>query len=73
MSNNLIQALILKYKGEVLVAKANIKTFIDNPNGVADHPDQAATLDGLVKQLSDAEEQLNTLLTLQDDKEFIAE
>lgn len=73
MSNDLISALILKYKGEVLIAKANIKTFLDNPNGVADHPDQAGTLDGLVKQLSDAEEQLNTLLTLQDDKEFLSE
>ena len=71
MSNNLISALILKYKGEVLIAKANIKTFIDNPNGVADHPDQAGTLDGLVKQLSDAEEQLNTLTSLKDQKEFI--
>jgi len=71
--SDLISALILKYKGEVLVAKANIKHLLDNPSAVADHPDMAATLDGLVKQLNSAEEQLNTLLTLQDDKEFLSE
>ena len=31
----------------------------------------AETLDGLVKKLSDAEEQLNTLTSLKDQKEFI--
>ena len=69
--SDLINALILKYQGEVEVARANINVLLNNPNGVADHPDMAETLDGLVKKLSDAEEQLNTLTSLKDQKEFI--
>jgi len=69
MSNKLIDALIIKYQGEVEVAKANIDILLNHPNGVADHPDMAATLDELVKKLSDAEEQLNTLTSLQDQDE----
>ena len=69
--SNLIDALILKYQGEVEVARANIDVLLNNPTGVADHPDMAETLDGLVKKLSDAEEQLNTLTSLKDQKEFI--
>ena len=69
--SDLINALILKYQGEVEVARANIDVLLNNPTGVADHPDMAETLDGLVKKLSDAEEQLNTLTSLKDQKEFI--
>ena len=47
--SNLIDALILKYQGEVEVARANIDVLLNNPTGVADHPDMAETLDGLVK------------------------
>ena len=61
MSNNLIQALILKYKGEVLVAKANIKTFIDNPNGVADHPDIMDTIEKELDEISKYNDLLEVL------------
>ena len=71
MSNMLLDSLITKYQGEVQVARANIDAFLNNTSAVADHPDMAETLDGLVKKLSDAEEQLNTLTSLKDQKEFI--
>ena len=41
--SNLVDALIKKYEGEVLVAKANIDVLLNNPTGVADHPDMADT------------------------------
>jgi hypothetical protein len=69
--SNLIEALILKYQGEVEVAKANIDVLLNNPNGVADHPDMASTLDGLVKNLNSAQEQLSTLQCLETDKTFL--
>tara|TARA_B100001778_G_scaffold231387_1_gene192595 strand:- start:917 stop:1135 length:219 start_codon:yes stop_codon:yes gene_type:complete len=69
--SNLVKALILKYQGEVEVAKANIDVLLNNPNGVADHPDMASTLDGLVKNLNSAQEQLSTLQCLETDKTFL--
>ena len=70
--SKLVDALIKKYEGEVLVAKANIQILLHNPNGVADHPDMAGTLDGLVKTLHSAQEQLAALKCLEtDDKEFL--
>ena len=70
--SKLVDALIKKYEGEVLVAKANIQILLHNPNGVADHPDMAGTLDGLVKNLHSAQEQLSALRSLnKEDKEFI--
>ena len=64
--------MISKYEGEVKVAKANIDILLNNPNGVADHPDMAGTLDGLVKNLHSAQEQLSALRSLnKEDKEFI--
>ena len=73
--SNLVDALISKYKGEVQVAQANIDGFLNQPVGVGDHPDMADTLDGLVKKLNSAQEQLSTLQSLKEvkDKEFIVE
>ena len=73
--SNLVDALISKYKGEVQVAQANIDGFLNQPVGVADHPDMADTLDGLVKKLNSAQEQLSTLQSLKEvkNKEFIVE
>ena len=67
--SNLVDALIKKYEGEVLVAKANIDVLLNNPTGVADHPDMAGTLDDLVKKLNSAEEQLSALKKVKSDQE----
>ena len=67
--SNLVDALISKYKGEVQVAQANIDGFLNQPVGVADHPDMAGTLDDLVKKLNSAEEQLSALKKVKSDQE----
>ena len=67
--SNLVDALISKYKGEVQVAQANIDGFLNQPVGVADHPDMADTLDGLVKKLHSAQEQLFALRNLKNVKD----
>ena len=67
--SNLVDALISKYKGEVQVAQANIDVFLNQPVGVADHPDMADTLDGLVKKLHSAQEQLFALRNLKNVKD----
>ena len=37
--SNLIDALIAKYNGDILAAKANIKVYQNNPVGIGDHGD----------------------------------
>tara|TARA_R100000231_G_C5313155_1_gene161066 strand:+ start:980 stop:1204 length:225 start_codon:yes stop_codon:yes gene_type:complete len=69
MSKALLDSLILKYTGEVQVAKANIDVLLNNPTGVADHPDMVGTLDDLVKKLNSAEEQLSALKKVKSDQE----
>lgn len=69
--SNLVTALVAKYNGDVMVARANIENLLSNTNGVADHPDVVATLDGLINQLASAEEKLSTALKLEQDKTFI--
>ena len=72
--SNLVDALISKYKGEVQVAQANIDGFLNQPVGVADHPDMADTLDKLVKKLNSAEEQLSALKKVKlDQEQFLVE
>ena len=74
MSHILLNSLILKYKGEVEVAKANIDVLLNQPTGVADHPDMAGTLDDLVKKLNSAEEQLSALKKVKlDQEQFLQE
>ena len=69
--SKLVDALIKKYEGEVMVAKANIEILLQSPVGVADHPDMAETLDGLVKKLHSAQEQLEALASLKTEQEFL--
>jgi len=69
----LVTALIAKYNGEVMVAKANIENLLNNTNGVADHPNVVGTLDELIHQLASAEEKLSTALKLEQDTEFLSE
>ena len=72
--SNLVDALISKYQGEVQIAKANIDVLLNNPTGVADHPDMADTLDKLVKKLNSAEEQLSALKKVKlDQEQFLVE
>ena len=74
MSKALLDSLILKYTGEVQVAKANIDVLLNNPTGVADHPDMVGTLDDLVKKLNSAEEQLSALKKVKlDQEQFLQE
>ena len=71
--SNLIDALIAKYNGDILAAKANIKVYQNNPVGIGDHGDIVGALDAEVCKLADAEDKLGSLLRPKDEKEFIQE
>ena len=57
-------ALIKKLEGDIEVAKADLRTFLDKPIGVAEHIDYVVTADKKLDALAHAEDKLESLLKL---------
>tara|TARA_X000000950_G_C13738480_1_gene587433 strand:- start:287 stop:475 length:189 start_codon:yes stop_codon:yes gene_type:complete len=57
-------ALIKKIEGDVEVAKADLKTFLDKPIGVAEHIDYVITAEKKLEALAHAEDKLESLKKL---------
>lgn len=57
----LIDALLAKYKGEMLEAQANIEVYLSNPVGIGEHPDIIAALDEQITLYADANEKWNVV------------
>tara|TARA_Y100001938_G_scaffold135153_1_gene196487 strand:+ start:1574 stop:1810 length:237 start_codon:yes stop_codon:yes gene_type:complete len=57
----LIDALLAKYKGEMLEAQANIEVYLSNPVGIGEHPDIIAALDEQITLYTDANEKWNVV------------
>jgi hypothetical protein len=58
------EALIRKLEGEIEVAKADLRTFLENPIGVAEHIDYVITAEKKLEALADAEDKLESLVKL---------
>ena len=58
------EALIKKLEGDIEVAKADLRTFLANPIGVAEHIDYVTTAEKKLEHLSSAEDKLESLLKL---------
>ena len=58
MEKILREALIIKYKGEMAQANANIHVYLTNPAGIGEHPDIVAAIDVEVEKMAHAEEKL---------------
>ena len=58
------QALIRKLEGDIEVAKADLRVFLANPIGVAEHIDYVATAEKKLELLASAEDKLSTLKAL---------
>jgi hypothetical protein len=62
LSETLIyQALKAQYEAQKLKALANIKILVENPVGVAEHPDTISTLTSQVEDLAHADEVIGCL------------
>lgn len=57
----LLDALVEKLNGDIAKHKANIRIYIENPSGVAEHPDMVATLEEEVEKLAAAIEKRTTI------------
>ena len=58
------EALIKKLEGDIEVAKADLRTFLDKPIGVAEHIDYVVTAEKKLETLAHAEDKLNSLKDL---------
>lgn len=68
MSNKikLLEALVAKYNGQIMEAKANIDVY-DNAVGIGEHSDIVAELDKQIAILTDASDKLEQVLHLLND------
>ena len=57
-------ALIKKLEGDIEVAKADLKVFLEKPIGVAEHIDYVITAEKKLEALADAEDKLESLKKL---------
>ena len=58
------EALIKKLEGDVAVAETDLRTFLAQPIGVAEHIDYVATAEKKVEALATAEDKLNAIKNL---------
>ena len=59
--NVIIDALEKKYEAQMAEAEANIKVYMENPVGVADHSNIVQEVKKLLNQIKDAKEMLDEL------------
>jgi hypothetical protein len=58
------EALVKKLEGDIEVAKADLRVFLANPIGVAEHIDYVVTAEKKLEVLASAEDKLSTLKAL---------
>ena len=60
------EALIKKVEADIEMGKAELRTFFENPQGVAEHIDYIETVEKKVEALSKAQSKYRTLVALYD-------
>jgi len=63
MKSRILDALRLKYRGEMEFHRMNIDIYLKNPVGIGEHPDVLGAIDTEVEALAAVTEKLQTLLT----------
>ena len=58
------EALIKKLQGDIEVARADLRTFLEKPIGVAEHIDYVITAEKKLDALAHAEDKLESLTKL---------
>lgn len=61
MRDVILKALEDKYNADISEAEANLKIYLENPVGVAEHPDVVVEADKLVAKIAEAEDKLGIL------------
>tara|TARA_Y100000992_G_C20886144_1_gene314117 strand:- start:109 stop:417 length:309 start_codon:yes stop_codon:yes gene_type:complete len=61
MRAKIIESLIAHAEGHIKKHKANIDIFLENPAGVAEHPDVLETIEKELKIIAEYDDQINML------------
>jgi hypothetical protein len=73
MSNILLTALAKKLEGDVAIAKANIQVYQNQSVGIGEHPEIVQAIELEVAKMAEAQDKLDTVNVLLNEKEFIQE
>lgn len=57
----MLEALVLKLKGEIAVAKANVDVYLNNAAGIGEHPDIVEAIETQIEKIASAEEKIETI------------
>ena len=66
MRDTILKALEDKYNADISEAAANLKVYLENPVGVAEHPDIVTEADKLIAKIAEAEDKLEILKEFND-------
>lgn len=66
MRDIILKALEDKYNADISEAEANLKVYLENPVGVAEHPDVVLEADKLIAKIAEAEDKLEILKEFND-------
>ena len=66
MRDVILKALEDKYNADISEAEATLKVYLENPVGVAEHPDVVIEADKLVAKIAEAEDKLGILKEFND-------
>ena len=56
-----LEALKLRYESEIMAATVNLKNYIDNSVGVAEHPDILGSMDAMISAIAESREKLDVI------------
>tara|TARA_A200000159_G_C7081331_1_gene238625 strand:+ start:363 stop:581 length:219 start_codon:yes stop_codon:yes gene_type:complete len=59
--NYLLEALCLKLKGEIAIAKANVMAYQRNAVGIGEHPEIVQAIESQIEIIAHAEDKLHTI------------
>ena len=61
LTEALVKALEMKYKGQMEEARVNIAAYMTNPAGIGEHPEIIEAIDTQVAKFAEAQEKLGAL------------
>jgi len=61
ISQQIVVALRRKYEAEIDCARTNVAVYLNNPAGVAEHPDIVSSVDCLIQIIAEARDKLQEI------------
>jgi hypothetical protein len=62
----MLEALIKKYEGEIAVAQATIRIYMNNSVGIGEHPQHAEEIDTLLASIADRQDKIEAAVGILD-------